>query len=73
MDQLKKAVCDVYASNDRAADAIVCDPELAAWFATQVNNQLPGGEWYQVGDVMRCLLKMRKAGKLGRKTRGGGG
>jgi hypothetical protein len=69
---MQEAVRAVYALQARAADAIVCDPEVAVWFAAQVNKRLSVSQAYPVRDVMRCLLNMRKAGKLPPRPRPGG-
>jgi hypothetical protein len=59
----------VYIRYDESADAIVCDPDLAACFAAAVNSTPGLGRNYAARDIMRCLLNMRKRGALPLKPR----
>jgi hypothetical protein len=58
----------VYTRYDESADAIVCDPDLAACFTATVNSTPGLGRDYAVRDVMRCLLNLRKRGALPLKS-----
>lgn len=69
MNELRDAVYAVYLLYDESADAIVCDPELAAAFACQVNDTPGLTRAYAPREVMRCLLNMRKRAALPLKPR----
>jgi hypothetical protein len=69
LNELRDAVYAVYLLYEESADAIVCDPELAATFSCQVNDTPGLSRAYLPREVMRCLLNMRKRGALPLKPR----
>jgi hypothetical protein len=69
LNELRDAVYSVYTQYDEAADAIVCDPDLAACFTSRVNATPGLSRVYPVREVMRCLLNSRKRGFLPLKPR----
>lgn len=69
MSDLQQAVYDIYVTYDESADAIVCDPELAATFACRVNDKPSLSRAYLPREVMHCLLNLRKRGALPLKPR----
>jgi hypothetical protein len=66
MNELQRAVHDVYVMYDESADAIVCDPDVALCFVAEVNDRLT--QRHAARDVMRCLLNLRKRGMLPLKS-----
>jgi hypothetical protein len=64
MNELKDAVYAVYLQYDESADAIVCDPGLAAEFVRRVHDTPGLRRAYPPREIMRCLLNLRKRGTL---------
>src|SRR4051794_21642261 len=69
LNELRDAVYAVYLQYDESADAIVCDPDLAACFVARVTDTPGLSRDYLPREVMRCLLNMRKRGALPLKPR----
>jgi hypothetical protein len=72
VNEWQQAVRAVYVLHTESADAILCDPATAAGFAREVNARTGLSHEYLAREVLRCLLTLRKTGKLPRKGRSKG-